>query len=440
VLWVAHARASAGDLLEHVTHVDPSGLAVETEPQGPVTGPSASACVLDGVLDPNDGPGRVLAWAYRRLSPGGELVLRVKDGQFPGETLQALLFREGFEEPARRSHGADLLVTARRSELAPPLQRRQRLSVIMPAFNEVATFETTMNLVLAKEIAGIDIEVIVVESNSTDGTREKVLSYANHPRVRVILEERPQGKGHAVRTGLAAARGDFLLIQDADMEYDIDDYDVLLEPLRAAEVGFVLGMRTSPEGSRGLRDFGQLGLTSRVMNVGHVLFLTLFNTVYGQRLKDPFTMYKVMRRDCLHGLVFECNRFDFDWELTAKLVRAGYRPREIPVTYRSRSFSEGKKVSFLKDPLTWVRACFKYRFAELYPQMTAALNRPGAHPQAGSPSAWRTTGHGAVELVVDPPEPSEAGVAAKPLTEGRFLPRVPPGADESSRDSLGVIG
>jgi len=99
--------------------------------------------------------------------------------------------------------------------------------------------------------------------------------------------------------------------------------------------------------------------------VGHVFFTALFNVVYGTRLRDPFTMFKVFRRDCLHGLTFESNRFDFDWELVGKLVRAGYQPIEIVVNYRSRSFAEGKKVSFFRDPLTWIRACFKYRFVRL---------------------------------------------------------------------------
>jgi hypothetical protein len=369
---------------------------------------SAVACVLDVPLDGAGDAALLLGWAYQRLRSGAPLTLIVPAARwFRAETLQAELFLHGFEAPQLHRHGPDLVVTVRRAALAPPTQRRHRLSVIMPAFNESATFEKTMDLVLAKEIPGMDIQVIVVESNSTDGTREKALSYAGHPRVDLILEDRPKGKGHAVRTGLAAAHGDFVLIQDADMEYDIDDYDVLLEPLRAGEVGFVLGMRTSPEGSRGLRDFGELGVTSRVMNVGHVVFLTLFNVVYGQRLRDPFTMYKVMRRDCLHGLVFESNRFDFDWELTAKLVRAGYRPREIPVTYRSRSFSEGKKVSFFKDPLTWVKACFKYRFAELYPTPVEAVATEKETVRSG-----RVPAHGAVELVIDAPEPAEARVGS----------------------------
>ena len=236
----------------------------------------------------------------------------------------------------------------------------------MPVYNEARTLDEALALVVAKEIPGVDIQIIIVESNSTDGSREKVLEYAEHPRVHVILEAQPLGKGHAVRTGLAAAHGDFLLIQDADLEYDVDDYDVLLEPLRAGDVGFVLGMRTGVNGSRGMRKFGQRGVTSKIMNLGHEIFLTLFNVVYRQRLRDPFTMYKVVRRDCLSGLSFECNRFDFDWEITAKLVRAGYHPREIPVTYRSRSFHDGKKVTMIRDPLTWVRACFKFRFARLY--------------------------------------------------------------------------
>jgi hypothetical protein len=349
-------------------------------------GEVSAACVLDGVLERVEDPGSTLAWAYQRLEPGGRLALSVRDVRhfssrklrslraadpslihlFPGETLQALLFQHGFGESRLRRCGSELVASARRSPLPPPPQRRQRLSVIMPVYNEARTLDEALALVVAKEIPGVDIEIIIVESNSTDGSREKVLEYSEHPRVHVILEAQPLGKGHAVRTGLAAAHGDFLLIQDADLEYDVDDYDVLLDPLRSGDVGFVLGMRTGVNGARGMRKFGQRGVTSQVMNLGHEVFLTLFNVVYGQRLRDPFTMYKVVRRDCLSGLSFECNRFDFDWEITAKLVRAGYHPREIPVTYRSRSFHDGKKVTMIRDPLTWVRACFKFRFARLY--------------------------------------------------------------------------
>jgi len=338
-------------------------------------------------IGPDDDLARALQDAYRRLRPDGTLVLTVRSPQGAADRLVGrlvpgrqwvrrgprwpdvanALFRHGFERPRLTSSRASFDVVARRSRLAPPGERTQRLSIVMPVYNEHATFRAAMDAVVAKSVPGMDIEIVVVESNSTDGTREIVQGYAARPGVRLVFEDRPQGKGHAVRTGLAHADGDFVLIQDADLEYDVEDYDKLLEPLRAAEAGFVLGIRTGPTGSSWrMRDFGQHSLVSRIMNVGHVLFLALFNAVYGQHLRDPFTMYKLFRRDCIHGMRLECDRFDFDWELTGKLIRAGYAPVEIPIIYRSRSYSEGKKVSFLRDPITWVVACFKYRFAKLY--------------------------------------------------------------------------
>jgi hypothetical protein len=103
------------------------------------------------------------------------------------------------------------------------------------------------------------------------------------------------------------------------------------------------------------------------MNLGHWFFTTLINVLFWQRLRDPFTMYKVFRRDCLFGLHLECNRFDFDYELLINLVRKGYRPVEIPVNYRSRSFREGKKVSMWRDPLTWLRILAKLRISRFDP-------------------------------------------------------------------------
>jgi glycosyltransferase involved in cell wall biosynthesis len=246
------------------------------------------------------------------------------------------------------------------------MERRHRLSIVMPVFNERATFPVVIEQLLQKSIPGVDIAIVIVESNSTDGTREAVADVAGHERVTVIYEDRPRGKGHAVRTGLAQAAGDFVLIQDADLEYDLNDYEALLEPLLSGRAAFVLGSRHGKDGPTWrMRHFTDQLVVSWYMNLGHVFFTTLFNVTYGTRLHDPFTMFKVFRRDCLDGLTFEANRFDFDWELVGKLVRAGYRPIEIPVTYRSRSFSEGKKVSLIRDPLTWIRACFKYRFQPL---------------------------------------------------------------------------
>ncbi|HVQ37349.1 MAG TPA: glycosyltransferase, partial [Pyrinomonadaceae bacterium] len=253
-----------------------------------------------------------------------------------------------------------ILVTARRAT------RRQRplLSIVMPVYNEAATFARTAQEIIAKDLPGVDKEIIMVESNSTDGTRDLVLKCEGSPGVKVILEDRPRGKGRAVRTGFQHALGDFILIQDADQEYDIDDYDSLLEPLLNYQRAFVLGSR-HVEGWK-VREFNeQPGLTA-FFNLGHVIFAGLLNLIYGQNIKDPFTMYKVFRRDCLHGLKLECNRFDFDFELVIKLLRKGYVPKEIPVNYQARSFSEGKKVSPLRDPLTWIWALAKFRFSSIY--------------------------------------------------------------------------
>jgi SAM-dependent methyltransferase len=271
--------------------------------------------------------------------------------------------------PGFLRHKAFHSLNSRRVVLARAkgVRRGPRLSVIVPAFNEKATLGVLMDRVLAKSIEGVDIEVVLVESNSTDGTREEALRYQTHPRVRVILQDRPRGKGFAVRTGLEACTGDVVLFQDADLEYDVDDYDDLIEPLFAYRRNFVIGSRHVARGRVWkIRQFNDSASLAAVFNLGHVIFLTLFNFLYRQRLKDPFSMFKVFRRECLHGLSFECNRFDFDFEIVIKLLRKGYRPLELPVNYRARSPSEGKKVSMLRDPWTWLRALVRFRWSRLY--------------------------------------------------------------------------
>ncbi len=211
------------------------------------------------------------------------------------------------------------------------------------------------------------MEIIVVESNSTDGTREIALKYQSHPAVKIILEDQPRGKGHAVRAGLQAASGDYVLIQDADLEYDLEDYDALLEQLVAGRCAFVLGSRHGGRNVMKMRQFtGQCGL-SLLLNPGHWFFTTLINVLFFQRLRDPFTMFKVFRRDCLSGLEFECNRFDFDFELLIKLIRKGYRPVELPVNYRSRSYKEGKKVRMFRDPFSWMKVLAWLRLVKIDP-------------------------------------------------------------------------
>jgi glycosyltransferase involved in cell wall biosynthesis len=245
-----------------------------------------------------------------------------------------------------------------------PLPAHCTLSVIFPVFNERATVQTVLDALLAKEIAGLRIEVVIIESNSPDGSREVVLGYRDHPRVKLILEPAPRGKGHAVRAGFAAATGDVLLIQDADLEYDLADYETLLQPILDGRQAFVLGSRHG-RGGWAIRKFAGQPVQSFILNTAHWTFTLLINLSLGIWLKDPFTMYKVFRRECLDGLTLTCNRFDLDWELLIKLVRRGHRPIEIPITYRSRSFVQGKKIRPLYDPLTWIVAWARARFGPL---------------------------------------------------------------------------
>jgi SAM-dependent methyltransferase len=254
-----------------------------------------------------------------------------------------------------------MLVLARSS----PLRPRRKLSVIIPAYNERSTIQSVLQAVLSKHIADLEMEIILVESNSTDGTRQALLPYADHPQVKLILEERPRGKGRAVRTALKHATGDFILIQDADLEYDVEDYDALLEPLIEGREALVLGSRHGGRAWWKMRKFTDQPFLALFTNCGHWFFTMLLNVLFNQRLKDPFTMFKVFRRDCLTGLSFRCNRFDFDIELLVKLIRKGYRPVEIPVNYRSRSYKQGKKVNALRDPWTWLRALAWLRLVKL---------------------------------------------------------------------------
>jgi len=303
---------------------------------------------------------------YRRVVTAPVLVDYLRE--FPSRRVRALcaLARPFLRGRLRRMPltvpGSHIVLVARKAAT----RRRRKLSVVVPVYNERRTFPVLMSQLLAKEIPDLDREVIVVESGSTDGTRDEVEKYRAHPGVVVIDQAQPRGKGNAVREGFGRATGDFIIIQDADLEYDLDDYDTLLAPLLVGSHAFVLGSRhVGGQNVWKLRQFNDMPFTAWFFNVGHTLFLTLFNVLYRQSLSDPFTMFKVFRRDCLHGLTFECDRFDFDFELVIKLIRKGYRPLEIPVNYRSRSFAEGKKVRVFRDPLTWMRALVKYRLARV---------------------------------------------------------------------------
>jgi hypothetical protein len=236
----------------------------------------------------------------------------------------------------------------------------EKLSIVLPVYNEVRYAGQVIDAVLAKPLK-IDREVVIVESNSTDGTRDVVKRYEGRPDVRVVYEDRPQGKGHAVRTGLAHVTGTIVLIQDADFEYDIDDYDALLEPILQHKATFVLGSRSLGLDDWKVRKYPKTPIKGLVLNFAQVVFARTYDVLYQQSVTDVNTMYKVFRADCLDGLDLESDGFELDIELACKLARNGNSPMEVPVNYVARGFDEGKKI---KPRDAWVSyaAFFKYRF------------------------------------------------------------------------------
>jgi glycosyltransferase involved in cell wall biosynthesis len=270
-----------------------------------------------------------------------------------------------------------------------------KVSIIIAVYNEAPTVATLLQRVLSQPLPCAR-EIIVVESNSTDGSRAIVAEFvARHgaevpPPIRAIYEDRPYGKGHAVRQGFAAATGDILLVQDADLEYDVADYPDLLKPIIEGRTAFVLGSRHMRPQSWKIRQFAHHSLLALLMNAGGLMFHALFNALFGVRLTDPTSMFKVFRSECLQGLTFSCNRFDFDYELLGKLLRAGYRPLEIPVSYQSRGFDEGKKIRIFRDPATWVYAIVKCRLAAAPAPHRRSAN-PSSQPRRGAAAVHNAT-------------------------------------------------
>jgi hypothetical protein len=237
----------------------------------------------------------------------------------------------------------------------------EKVSIILPVFNEARYAAKVIDAVLAKPLK-IDKEVIIVESNSTDGTRDIVRRYEGRQGVRVILEDAPRGKGHAVRTGLAQVTGTIVLIQDADFEYDIDDYEALLEPILQHKATFVLGSRSLGLDHWKVRKYDATPVRGLALNFAQVVFAKTYDVLYQQHVTDVNTMFKVFRAECLDGLHLESNGFELDIELACKLARNGNSPMEVPVNYVGRGFDQGKKIRFWRDAWPSYKAFFKYRF------------------------------------------------------------------------------
>jgi glycosyltransferase involved in cell wall biosynthesis len=231
--------------------------------------------------------------------------------------------------------------------------RKYTLTVVIPCYNEVESIEPVLHRVIA---VGLADEIIIVDDGSKDGTRDVLarLEAENFPGVRILYHEVNQGKGAAVVTGFRAATSDILLIQDADFEYDPREYPLLIKPIEEGIATVVYGSRFLG-GPRKAMNF-----LNMIANVGLTLAT---NILYNAILSDMETCYKVFRADVVRDINVRSRRFDFEPEITAKVLKKRIRIYEVPISYNGREWEEGKKIKWYDAPIAlWT--LLKYRFVD----------------------------------------------------------------------------
>ncbi len=234
-----------------------------------------------------------------------------------------------------------------------------KLTVIVPAYNEEATIEEILKRVrevpVTVEDTAVEKEIIVVDDGSTDATRHILARLAKQwPDIRVVMHERNQGKGAAIRTGLKHATGDYIVIQDADLEYDPRDYVTLLRPLLEGKADVVYGSRF----------LGPHRAFLFLHYLGNKFLNLVTNILYDTILTDMETCYKMFRADVIKGIPLHARGFEFEPEVTAKVLKRGYRVFEVPISYSGRDFEEGKKIHPWKDGFKALWTLIKYRFVD----------------------------------------------------------------------------
>jgi glycosyltransferase involved in cell wall biosynthesis len=224
------------------------------------------------------------------------------------------------------------------------------LSVVMPAYNEIQTIDEIIRRVLAVPLR---IQLIVVDDCSSDGTRERLVALQRELGFTLLLQERNQGKGAALRRGFAEVQGDLVVIQDADLEYSPEEFPQLIELICQGRADVVYGSRF----------LGRHRVFLFSHYLGNCLLTFITNVLYNTMLTDMETCYKVMRVNVLRSMTLRSNAFDIEPELTAKIFKRGYRVYEVPITYDGRGYDEGKKISWV-DGLSALWVLLKYRFME----------------------------------------------------------------------------
>ncbi len=229
------------------------------------------------------------------------------------------------------------------------------ISILIPVYNERQFLREILAQVEEVDFCGLKQEIILVDDGSTDGTREILQELEGLGKYRIVYHEKNQGKGAALRTAIQHASGDILVIQDADLEYDPRDYPDLIKLILQDRADVVYGSRLSA------------GKPVRAFNIWHYFgnkFLTfLTNILYNTTLTDMETCYKAFRADVIKPIPIRSDRFDFEPEITAKVLKRGYRLYEAPISYYGRNFDEGKKITWV-DGIWAVTTLIKYRFVD----------------------------------------------------------------------------
>lgn len=226
-----------------------------------------------------------------------------------------------------------------------------KLSVVIPVFNERATLKAILDRVRQAPVAPLELEIVAVDDCSTDGSREILKEETQAGDLTVILHQVNQGKGAAVRTGLNAVTGDVVLIQDADLEYDPADYPVLLKPILSGKAKVVYGSRF----------LGEHKAMYFWHSVGNRFVTLVTNVLFDTTLTDMETCYKVFTAEVAGKIQLRSPRWGFDPEITARILRRGYRIYEVPISYSGREYQEGKKITW-KDGLVVFFTLLRYRF------------------------------------------------------------------------------